>query len=321
MNVYLSGGVVESIIPLADNSGNPLIASRVEYRVVDSENNELVAPTLYVADGDDVSLEPEEQPEEPGITEEQPLAEDEPEEQPEEPSEEPKEEITEVSILTSAEVNSLQEEQTRDIRVICLTVTNDKGAVHNLEYAYGLRISDPLIVGENSFLSYRQAQKLAMDIPKMNNWENTSQTQRISALMEARNRICRLTFDFSQVQYDMTKQDYVVQVAGKPRSVRVDEIFGACSTSKKLEDLTPEEFESLPQKFKNALAMAQLAEANDVLEVDSIADRRRQGLILETIGEVKQMFSSILPANTTISSKAMGYLSRYLATGKKLGRS
>ena len=170
-------------------------------------------------------------------------------------------------------------------------------------------------------MTYRQAQKLAMDMPKLNNWESMSQSQRISALLEAKQRICRLAFDFGQVQLDMTKQDYVVQAAGKPRCVQVGEIFGVYGGSVKLEDLSVEDFEALPTKFRTALMQAQLAEANDVLEVDSIAERRRQGLILETIGEVKQMFSSIIPAQMAVSSKAMSYLSRYLASGKKIGRS
>lgn len=170
-------------------------------------------------------------------------------------------------------------------------------------------------------MTYRQAQKMAMDMPKLNNWESMSQSQRISALLEAKQRICRLAFDFGQVQLDMTKQDYVVQAAGKPRCVQVGEIFGVYGGSVKLEDLSVEDFEALPTKFRTALMQAQLAEANDVLEVDSIAERRRQGLILETIGEVKQMFSSIIPAQMAVSSKAMSYLSRYLASGKKIGRS
>ena len=79
--------------------------------------------------------------------------------------------------------------------------------------------------------------------------------------------------------------------------------------------------EQQQEEAREAAMQAQLAEANDVLEVDSIAERRRQGLILETIGEVKQMFSSIIPAQMAVSSKAMSYLSRYLASGKKIGRS
>lgn len=321
MNVFISGNVVESNIALNDDAGNPIAdVVAVTYRVIDSESNELVKPTVYVPNGEDYPEETEEptEPETPETPEE--ALTDEPEqEEPSEPVEE--ETISEVIIQTSEEVNTLKEETSRDIRIICLKAKTRSGAVYSLEYAYGLTIADPLTVGVNSFMTYRQAQKMAMDMPKLNNWESMSQSQRISALLEAKQRICRLAFDFGQVQLDMTKQDYVVQAAGKPRCVQVGEIFGVYGGSVKLEDLSVEDFEALPTKFRTALMQAQLAEANDVLEVDSIAERRRQGLILETIGEVKQMFSSIIPAQMAVSSKAMSYLSRYLASGKKIGRS
>lgn len=321
MNVFISGNVVESNIALNDDAGNPIAdVVAVTYRVIDSENNELVKPTVYVPNGDDYPEETEDpaEPETPETPEE--ALTDEPEqEEPSEPVEE--ETISEVIVQTSEEVNTLKEETSRDIRIICLKAKTKSGAVFSLEYAYGLTIADPLTVGVNSFMTYRQAQKMAMDMPKLNNWESMSQSQRISALLEAKQRICRLAFDFGQVQLDMTKQDYVVQAAGKPRCVQVGEIFGVYGGSVKLEDLSVEDFEALPTKFRTALMQAQLAEANDVLEVDSIAERRRQGLILETIGEVKQMFSSIIPAQMTVSSKTMSYLSRYLASGKKIGRS
>lgn len=294
MNVYISGNVVESVIALNDDAGNPIAdVVGVTYRVIDSENNELVKPTVYVPDGDDYPEETEEpaEPETPETPEnpEEVLADEPVQEEPVE-----QETISEVIVQTSEEVNALEEETSRDIRIICLKAKTKTGAVFSLEYAYGLTIADPLQVGVNSFMTYRQAQKMAMDMPKLNNWEATSQSQRISALLEAKQRICRLAFDFGQIRPDMTKN---------------------------LEDLSVEDFEALPIKFKAALKKAQLAEANDVLEVDSIAERRRQGLILETIGEVKQMFSSIIPAQMAVSSKAMSYLSRYLVSGKKIGRS
>lgn len=321
MNVFISGNVVESNIALNDDAGNPIAdVVAVTYRVIDSENNELVKSTVYAPNGEDYPEETEEptEPETPETPEEA-LTDESEQEEPSEPVEE--ETISEVIVQTSEEVNTLKEETSRDIRIICLKAKTKSGAVFSLEYAYGLTIADPLTVGVNSFMTYRQAQKMAMDMPKLNNWESMSQSQRISALLEAKQRICRLAFDFGQVQLDMTKQDYVVQAAGKPRCVQVGEIFGVYGGSVKLEDLSVEDFEALPTKFRTALMQAQLAEANDVLEVDSIAERRRQGLILETIGEVKQMFSSIIPAQMAVSSKAMSYLSRYLASGKKIGRS
>lgn len=316
MNVYLSGNSVTSVIDLNDDSGAPLVnVDRVFYRVVDSEDNELVEETEYKFGGEQDDSE-EEEPEEDSSLEQQDETEESEPTEPTEPIDK-----SQVTIVTDAEVNTLAEETFRDIRVICLKITTTEGGTEFLEYTYGISVADPLEVGVNSFVTYRQAQRIAMDIPKLNNWEKLSAAQRISALMEARTRICRLSFDLGKIQFDMTRQNYEVQAAGKPRVVQVGEIFGVDEGAVNLSDLTKEEFEDLPEAFRKALAVAQVAEADDILEVDSIAERRRQGLILETIGEVKQMFSSILPSNSrSISSKAAGYLSRYLASGKKLAR-
>lgn len=307
MNVYVSGNSVTSVIALNDDSGAPLLnVDRVFYRVVDSENNELVEETEYQFEGGQQEQEPE--------IEEQEL-------ETEQQEESEVVDKSQVTIVTSGETNTLAEGMSRDIRVICLKIMTTEGGTEFLEYTYGISVADPLEVGVNSFVTYRQAQRLAMDIPKLNNWEKLSAAQRISALMEARTRICRLSFDLGKIQLDMTRQDYVVQAAGKPRVVKVGEIFGVDEGAVNLSDLTKEEFENLPEAFRQALAVAQVAEADDILEVDSIADRRRQGLILETIGEVKQMFSNVLPSSyRSISSKASGYLSRYLTSGKKLAR-
>ena len=158
MNVYISGNVVESVIALNDDAGNPIAdVVGVTYRVIDSENNELVKPTVYVPDGDDYPEETEEpaEPETPETLEnpEEVLADEPVQEEPVE-----QETISEVIVQTSEEVNAL-EETSRDIRIICLKAKTKTGAVFSLEYAYGLTIADPLQVGVNSFMTYRQAQK------------------------------------------------------------------------------------------------------------------------------------------------------------------
>ena len=53
---------------------------------------------------------------------------------------------------------------------------------------------------------------------------------------------------------------------------------------------------------------------------DSIEERRRRGVILETVHEVKQMFSSVRPANEKLTRNAMLVLAPYLDTTNRVRR-
>lgn len=276
MNIYPDKSAVEITVDLTDIDGNPITNIKaVSYCIVDEENNELLPEIEYDFGENDKTF---------------------------------------IQIVVPEEVNTLKEGCARDIRIICVRIEKESGGGIVIEQAYGVSVQDPLKVGENSFMTYRQFLRLSMDMPEMPNWERASTNQRISALMEARTRICRLAFDLPQEELDMTKQEYEVQAADHPRTVPWN------TTSIHIKNLSEADFEKLPEGFKKALCMAQLAESNDILETDSISERRRQGLILETIGEVKQMFSSMLPAQTAISSKSMSYLSPYLASNRRIGR-
>lgn len=283
MNIYPDKSTISVVVNFVDDNGNVIAdVQEVEYLVIDSEGKMLQTLTSYdFADTDDRSS---------------------------------------MKILISDVVNTLEEGTSRDIRVIRTKVVTTEGGEIWLEQAYGISVTDPLAEGENSFMSYRRCLKLSMDIPNLDNWESSSLTQRMSALMEAHTRICRMSFDMQKVELDMTRQNYVVQAAGRPRVVKDGDplnIFGKVIT---LRDLDADDFKKLPEDFRKVLCMAQLIEANDILETDSIAERRRQGLILETIGEVKQMFSSILPAQSAVATRTLTYLSPYLSSGRKIGR-
>lgn len=88
-----------------------------------------------------------------------------------------------------------------------------------------------------------------------------------------------------------------------------------------LSELTQSEFLSLDPTLLNALADAQVAEANAILTPDPIGDRRRMGITLDTIGESKMMFSSAGIADLGLSKEALKYIGRYVSVGSlKIGR-
>jgi hypothetical protein len=282
MNVYPAASVIELCVPLEDDLGDIIEdIAAVSYRVENADQEILVATTP-------IEITPE---------------------------------SVEVKILIDSEINTLADEDVRDIRFVRLFIEKESGATTEIETSYGISADDPLTVGVNSFATWRELVKLTMEVPNLGNWDSANKADRVAALIDARVRICRMAFDLNKLQLDMTRQDYEVQAAGRPRSVRDGDPFGILGGTISLRDLTPEEFVKLPEPFRTALAKAQLAEANDILETDSITERRRQGLILETIGEVKQMFSSLLPPSaSTLCSRAQGYLSPYLSTTRKITR-
>ena len=68
--------------------------------------------------------------------------------------------------------------------------------------------------------------------------------------------------------------------------------------------------------------MAQVADAAATLTPDPVEEKRAKGLILDTIGETKQMFRSGRPVNSPVCKKAMDYLRDFVVTGSalKIGR-
>lgn len=88
-----------------------------------------------------------------------------------------------------------------------------------------------------------------------------------------------------------------------------------------LRGISSEDFEKLPDYFKEDLKAAQVLESNELLSpVDSIEERRRKGVILETINEVKMMFSNVTPVKSQICERALSVLSPYLDRSARIGR-
>lgn len=205
----------------------------------------------------------------------------------------------EATIEFLAGVNQLAVGAVSEIRSVELFL-NVGGNTVIINSAYVLEVADPLIVGVNSFQSFAGAQHTASQIPNIGGWVAADEKEQIVALIEARRSICRLKF-------------YLVGLASvNARAGGVAEYD--------LQDLTATEFASLDENFKSALRLAQVVEADAILGGDSVNARRQEGMVLETIGEVKQMFRSSKPLELPVCRRALGYLSRYISFSKGVGR-
>lgn len=229
---------------------------------------------------------------------------------------------TKVTIVIGADLNEVPKGSVKDLRrlVIRFTKPEDDLLVSEQEIIYFIRSDAPLIVGDNSFVTYENYLLIASATPHLDQFGDKSKDEIVVALQEAHDRLMRLRF---RLPYK-TKQEnvgYVSEVAWRPRAITDDDPLDLQSYKFSLEEVTPEGFKMLPEKFRKALAKAQVIEANTVLEpTDSIEERRRKGVILETINEVKMMFSSTTPVNQKICRDALRVLSPYLDTTVRIRR-
>ena len=195
------------------------------------------------------------------------------------------------AIIVLAADNALGAGVSRAMRVIELTVTTDT-AVFVIDSRYLIEDGDGLVVNTSSFVTYNEAFIVAIDIPKMESWDLAPEQERISALLDAYLSINSLRFV----------------------------VAGFSFTPFALSELTADNWLEMPAAFISALKRAQLAEANTTLGGDWIEDKRRDGLMSETIGESSNMFRPGKPLQLLVGSQARRYLTGYISLAKRIGR-
>ena len=280
IDIFLTGNAVNAVVPLVDKSGNALSITSVDYQLLDETDAVLVARTTLA-----------------GFT---PNA-------------------TAVTITLPAAVNTLLSTDTRKARILQLFCLDSNGNTKELTYLYGIEQSDPLIAGVNSFAGWAQAQLIALDVPNTPSWDAASDDQKIQALIEARNHIVRLNFSLlnSNVNYAQDQLAYIPQGNYITNFIASSGLFLFTGN---LELLNSSQFLALPVRFIRALQLAQIAEADFILGGDATGGRREAGIILESIGDTKQMFRTAKPLDLPCSKRALGYISYFVTFAKHVGR-
>ena len=294
MDVYLAGTAVTLLVPLQDRSGNKLDVASIDYRVVAQDGTEVVARTALSGfapgDADAAIVIPA------GVNQ---------------------------IAAVPATINSSQIDQfsSREARTVELFLTDSNGNSLMVAKSYALESSDPLIVGLNSFQTFSQADLTSLDIPNLDAWDSASEHDKIAALIDARSRICQLNFWLlnSNVNWGQDNMNYVPE-----GSYQTPYASGSKSRmfifNGNLSLLTPAQFSKLPARFLLALRKAQVTEANEIMGGNPVDERRREGLMLESIGEVKQMFRPSKPLDLPVSKRTLKYLSHFVTFAKRIGR-
>jgi hypothetical protein len=262
MQSYIPGTDVIASTTFVDSSGVALSPVAAEYRVLD-EDGEVVIARIAV----------------PGYVAGE----------------------SEVSVTILAANNALDVGETYGMRVVEFYAQLETGWTVS-EVSYRLALLDPLVVPTTSFQSYNEATLTATMVPELAGWAAGSKDERIAALSEARDRLCRLMY--SDDVYDDIDWMSRVEVGSE-----LD-----------LSDLDANQFAALDSKFKTLLKKAQVVEANEIMTGNPVADKRDGGLMSETIGESSMMFRPGRPARYPVSPRVMTMLSRYLRNRRMIGR-
>lgn len=223
-------------------------------------------------------------------------------------------------IKIESKFNTAESGRIKDMRVLYVEFSAENTELQEQTIKYLVAAKTPLVVGANSFVTLEQAQLLAETTPNMTYFKSASEEQIVQSLSASYEKIASYRFRLN-TRAVMENIAFVSEVAWRPRAITDDDPMGLHSYRFKLSEVTPESYKTLPEDFKKALSKAQVLEANSQMApTDSIEQRRRKGVILETINEVKMMFSSTTPVKENICSEAMSILAPWIDRSMRIGR-
>lgn len=209
---------------------------------------------------------------------------------------------TQVSVVIPAAMNTVPDSATRAARLVSFEFGTD-GGTYVVQHRYIIEKATLLIPMTNSFQSYERAMLTRMSIARADGWDSAETSAQYAALTEAFNRMARKTYRYR------LSQDAVAYDAHDPYWI-VD----------RMSYRTRADYDKWPKDFKDALHLAQMYEANHILMGDPVTDKRRQGIISETIGEAKMFFNSAPPLRSSLCQEAMEVISPFLSTTRRIGR-
>lgn len=203
---------------------------------------------------------------------------------------------------------------TRRVTLYCMVAGN----ITAIRHLYAIEASDVLVVGVNSFQTYDQAELTALDIPNLDGWDAALYKDKLAAMVEARARLCQL--NYTLMKANLWAQDSLNYV---PEGAYISPYAGLFSFTGDITFLPASAFAQLPPRFLKALQMAQIAEANAILDTSiggSYASKRAEGLVEDVTGESKQVFAKGKVLNMGVSRASVRYLAPFVNFSLKTSR-
>jgi hypothetical protein len=205
------------------------------------------------------------------------------------------------SLTIAANQNAVTVGAVRESRIVELYLANANGSIGQIE-SYVVEKLDPLVVPTTSFQSYAGAEVTAYSLPNMNGWAAATREQRIAALMEAKNRLCRLRYRMNRDEQDIVEPEFAAS---------------------DMETIDATDWAAFPTEFKEALKKAQIIQADRLLSTDvhaEIQKHREDGLMSMTVGETSQMFRPGKPLLLSVCREALEYVGKYISWRRRIAR-
>jgi hypothetical protein len=151
-----------------------------------------------------------------------------------------------------------------------------------------------------------------LSLTNVSGWEGANETRRKSALAEAYARLIAIPMSYgvdpSEGNSDWFNKD-LQTLAGYSNEISRDMWV----------EIEVADFVTFPSRFRRALALAQLLEANELLQGDTVLDRFRAGIVRETIGESSMQLSAGR-LDYGISIPALKALTGYISFQMRIAR-
>jgi hypothetical protein len=225
-------------------------------------------------------------------------------------------------IVIPAAFNVLGDGETTAARILRVALVTAAGEIRRSS-SYLIEGEFRLVLMQNSFITIEAAEILARDMPNMFGWSGSDQETRCAALVNAYHRLTRIPMKFRTAE---TPLQYINEgFYSRPYHWTKDLLWNDGSIPELVipapawSSIDAEEFMAFPADFRRKVRMAQVAEANDILENDVTNRRHRQGIISETVGESSIMLRGGR-LNLGISSAALEYLSGHVHYQFKVSR-
>lgn len=193
---------------------------------------------------------------------------------------------------------------------LVLTMTVGADTVEN-SVIYLVVPAQRLQILKNTFVTIQQAMFIASTTPGLQSWTGAGSDDQVASMAEAFSRLTRLNYVIPWPELvDMQS--------------RIAPYYKSEITPRMWPLMTPDLYAAYPEQFRNAIAKAQVIEANAVIvePTDGYAARRRAGLMSESIGESSIMFrAGTRPLETPVSTDTLKCLTGFLNNRITLTRS
>jgi hypothetical protein len=206
------------------------------------------------------------------------------------------------TIIIPGASNLVPDAVIRAMRVVTVTFVTASGD-YTAVARYAVQKASLLIPMTNSFQTLDQALLTRLDLPPLDGWDVAEEAQQIPAMVTAHDRMCRLTYRYR------LSQDAVAYEATDPYWSVIN-----------IRERTTQDLASWPEDFRTALRRAQLYEADQILKGDPVGEKRRLGIVSESIGEAKMFFNARPPLRLALCEQAIDILSPHLLTSRRIGR-